>query len=145
MLAVSISAPDFSLPDQDGTMHALQDYKGKWLLVYFYPKDDTPGCTAEACSMRDHYAGLKELVTILGISSDSVESHKKFAEKYHLPFTILADPEKKVIKAYEADGGLFTKRVSYLINPEGMIVKVYPKVKPEQHAEEILRHMQAFA
>lgn len=144
MLSEQTQAPDFALPDQNGTMHSLQDYKGKWVLVYFYPKDDTPGCTKEACSMRDHYAELQKVVTVLGISSDSVESHKQFIEKYQLPFTLLADQEKKVIKEYGAEGTPFTKRISYLINPVGIITKTYPNVQPDQHAEEILRDMKAF-
>lgn len=140
------SAPDFSLPDQTGAIRSLSDYAGQWLVVYFYPKDDTPGCTAEACSFRDEYAYLQELgLNVVGISKDSVKSHAKFAEKYHLNFPLLADPEHAVIEAYgawqhktfmgrEYDGIM---RMTFLINPEGQIVKEYPKVTPSGHAVEI--------
>lgn len=137
MLQTKTKAPDFELQDQNGKTHKLSDYKGSKVLVYFYPKDDTPGCTKEACSIRDAHADFSKLnLVILGISSDSVESHKKFAEKYNLPFILLADTDKKVIKAYDADG-LFTKRISYLINEEGDIVKEYPNVDPNTHAAQI--------
>ena len=95
-------APDFSLPDQDGKIHKLSDYKGKWVLIYFYPKDDTPGCTVEACGIRDNFPKFQNSdLIVLGISKDSVASHKKFAEKYKLPFTLLADEAKEVIQAYD--------------------------------------------
>ncbi len=138
---------NFSLPDQNGNMHTLSDYKGKWVIVYFYPKDDTPGCTREACGFRDVSLVFKEKnAVILGISKDSVASHKKFAEKYHLNFPILSDTEKKIIRAYHAWGEKKflgktfegTIRISYLINPEGKIQKEYPHVNPLTHAEEIL-------
>lgn len=137
MLEINTPAPDFSLPDQNGTMHTLSAYKGQWVLVYFYPKDDTSGCTTEACNFRDKYDSLKQKLVILGISSDNQMSHKKFAEKYQLPFSILADTEKIVIKNYQAEG-LLAKRISYLINPQGIITKTYPKVDPAIHAQEIL-------
>ncbi|MBL7685205.1 MAG: peroxiredoxin, partial [Deltaproteobacteria bacterium] len=114
------------------------DYQGKWLLLYFYPKDSTPGCTAEACSFRDHFEDLKGKVEVLGVSHDTEKSHAKFAEKYQLPFTLLSDPNKKIIEAYGAKGFLFTKRISYLINPHGIIVKKYDKVSPRGHAAEVL-------
>ncbi len=145
MLNEGQQAPDFSLLDQDGHKHSLGEYKGKWVLLYFYPKDDTPGCTAEACALRDNYADLTKLSVVIGVSADSVESHKKFVDKYHLPFTLLADPEKKVIKEYGANGIPFNKRISYLIDPQGKIVKVYPKVDPQQHAAEISKDLQALA
>lgn len=134
-----MKAPDFSLPDQDGKFHSLSDYKGKWLVVYFYPKDDTPGCTKEACSFRDNLEEFqKRGVAIVGISKDSVESHKKFSEKFHLPFPILADPQHRTIEAYGAwEKG--TLRNTYLINPEGEIVKTYEKVDPLIHVGQILR------
>src|SRR3990167_8144531 len=97
-------APVFSLPDQNGKTHNLSDYKGKWVLLYFYPKDDTPGCTKEACGIRDSFGQLSTMAEVVGISRDSVKSHKKFADKYGLPFTLLSDPEAKVIKAYGAWG-----------------------------------------
>lgn len=103
MIALNTTAPQFSLPDQTGKIHKLSDYKGKWVLVYFYPKDDTPGCTIEACTLRDNMAGFdKANAVVLGISADSPESHAKFAQKYSLPFTLLADESKEVIKAYDS-------------------------------------------
>lgn len=141
-------APDFTLPDQNGDNHTLSDYRGKWVVVYFYPKDDTPGCTKQACSFRD---GREELernnLTVLGISGDSVSQHKKFADKHNLNFTILSDPDKKVIEAFGAYAPkkMFGKeflgihRNTYLIDPEGNIVKEYLNVKPEDHAIQILK------
>lgn len=142
-----MKAIDFSLYDQNGKIHKLSDYFGKWIVLYFYPKDDTPGCTKEACGFRDNLKILKDIgVIILGISSDSVSSHKKFSEKYNLNFPILSDEKKEVIKKYSAWGkkkfmgrefeGIL--RITYLINPQGEIVKKYEKVKPEQHAGEII-------
>jgi peroxiredoxin Q/BCP len=140
-------APDFTLPDQDGKTHTLSDYKGKWVLIYFYPKDDTPGCTTEACTIRDEFPAFGPLdAVVFGISADTVEKHKKFAEKYNLPFTLLADTDKEAIEAY----GVWQKkkfmgrefmgimRSSFLIDPEGNIAKVYEKVKPKEHASEVL-------
>lgn len=140
-------APAFSLQDQTGKTHRLVDYKGKWVLLYFYPKDFTPGCTAEACSLRDHQKAFASTKTvILGVSADSVESHEKFATKYNLPFPILSDSDKKIATAYGVVGkkSLFgrsflgVKRMSFLINPEGNIEKIYAKVRPDEHAEEVL-------
>lgn len=146
-----MKAPDFSLQDQDGKTHTLADYAGKWLLVYFYPKDDTPGCTKEACNFRDGFHMFKEKdMAILGISKDSVASHKKFAEKFSLNFPLLSDESAEVIKAYGAwtERGFMGRpgilRNSYLINPEGEIVKEYKKVKPELHADEIVSDLKAF-
>jgi peroxiredoxin Q/BCP len=147
MLTTDTSAPDFTLLDQDGTPHSLAEYRGRWVLLYFYPKDDTPGCTKEACAIRDDFHDFDTIdAVVLGVSADSVKSHKKFAEKYSLPFTLLADTEKTVINAYgvwgdkkfmgrEYEGIL---RQSFLINPAGKIAKVYEKVKPEEHAKEVL-------
>jgi len=136
-------ASDFSLPDQAGAVHSLADFAGRWLVVYFYPQDDTPGCTTEACSFRDTYGALQERgLSVVGISKDSVESHAKFAEKYHLNFPILADESTKVLKAYGA-WGLGHGRMTFLINPAGLIAKEYPKVTPEGHAEAILRDFEA--
>lgn len=141
MLKTGIMAPAISAPDQNGINHQLSDYLGKWVLLYFYPRDNTPGCTAEACAMRDNYPHFsKSEIVILGVSTDSVASHEKFVKKYDLPFTLLSDNDKKIVKAYEA-GGLFT-RISYLIDPRGMIAKVYEKVKPAQHAEEVLKDVE---
>lgn len=145
-----MKAPAFSLPDQDGKVHSLSDYKGKWLILYFYPKDFTPGCTKEACSFRDNSQEFSNRgVNIVGISKDSVASHKKFAEKYHLKFSILADPEHKVIEAYGAWGKkkfigrefFGTIRNTVLINPKGEIVKEYKKVNPIVHSSEILEDL----
>ena len=142
-----MKAIDFSLPDQNGKVHSLSSYKGSWVLLYFYPKDDTPGCTKEACGFRDSLNDLKKHnVFVLGVSADSVSSHQKFAKKYNLNFPLLSDEKKEIIKAYGAFGkkkfmgkefeGIL--RISFLINPEGEIVKKYDKVKPEVHAKEVL-------
>lgn len=135
-------APDFSASDQNGTIHKLTDYTGRWVLLYFYPKDDTPGCTKEACSMRDNYAALqKNEVAVLGVSKDSTKSHTSFATKYDLPFTLLSDPEGVVIGLYGADGVILPKRVSYLIRPDGTIAKVYNPVQAATHAEDVLKDL----
>jgi len=140
MLKIETLAPNFKLLDQNGEEHSLSEYRGFHVLVYFYPKDDTPGCTKEACVIRDMYNDFKSNdVKVFGISSDSVESHKRFEEKYKLPFTLLSDPDKEVIKKYRADGAISTKRISYLIGPDGVIEKVYPKVDPAHHGIEILK------
>lgn len=139
-LKVGQKAPEFLLPDQDGKIHKLSDFLGKWVLLYFYPKDDTPGCTIEACSIRDSFVHFKKMKTIvLGVSADSVKSHKKFEERYKLPFPLLSDESKKTIKAY----GVGIKRMSFLINPEGKISKIYEDVKPAAHAGEVLAHLPA--
>lgn len=140
-------APDFTLMDQDEINHTLSDYHGQWVLLFFYPKDDTPGCTKEACSFRDNFSKLSELnVKVFGISVDGVESHKKFSEKYSLPFSLLADRDKKVVEDYGVWGErsflgkkyLGTARTSFLIDPEGKIAKIYEEVKPTEHFEEVL-------
>ena len=145
-----MKAQDFSLLDQDGKIHSLSQYKGKWIVLYFYPKDDTPGCTKEACNFRDSIQELKNLgVVILGVSKDSVQSHKKFSEKYHLNFPILSDETKKVIKLYKAWGkkSIFGRdfegilRMTYLINPDGEISKVYKNVNPSIHSGEIIKDL----
>lgn len=147
-----MKAPNFSLQDQNGATLALSDYAGKWLVLYFYPKDDTPGCTTEACSFRDMYHELQnEGVAVVGVSKDSVASHAKFAEKFHLNFPILSDPDHSVMELYAAWGErnmygrkfLGTLRKTFIINPAGEIVKEYPKVTPKQHADEILRDLAA--
>lgn len=143
-------APDFSLPDQDGKRHKLSDYKGSWVLLYFYPKDFTPGCTKEACGIRDNFAGFGKIgAEVLGVSVDSVESHKKFAQKHQLPFRLLADEEKQAVKLYEVwqkkkiMGREFfgTKRTSFLIDPAGKVAKIYETVKPAVHAQEVLQDL----
>ncbi|MDO8495743.1 MAG: thioredoxin-dependent thiol peroxidase [bacterium] len=152
MIKVGQLAPDFSLPDQNGKEHKLSDYRGKWVLLYFYPKDDTPGCTKEACAIRDNLPDFKKLKTVvLGVSADSVKKHAKFAEKYELSFTLLADEDKKVVKQYEVwDEKKFMGRTyfgilrtSFLIDPQGKIAKIYEKVKPEIHAEEVLQDLRS--
>ncbi len=146
MLQATQNAPDFSLKDQNGETHRLSDYKGKWVLLYFYPKDDTPGCTKEACGMQDNMSNFNHSkLVVLGVSTDSVKSHKKFADKYGLTFTLLADDTKEIVQTYEVwkpkkfmgREYLGTIRSSYLITPEGKIAKVYEQVKPEGHAQEV--------
>lgn len=146
------SAPAFSLKDQDAMVRSLSDYKDKWLVVYFYPKDNTPGCTKEACNFRDGREFLLEQgVEVVGISKDSVASHKKFADKHKLNFTLLSDPEATTVKAYGAlaEKKMFGKtylgiqRNSYLVNPEGEIVKEYLGVNPANHVAEILNDISA--
>lgn len=138
MLKEQTKIIDFTLLDQDGKPHTLSDYTTGKVLLYFYPKDDTPGCTKEACAITEVYDDFKKNgITVLGVSTDSPISHKKFQQKYNLPFTLLSDPEKKVIKVYEAASVLFTKRISYLISG-GIILKAYPKVDPANHAMQIL-------
>ena len=145
-----MKAKDFSLPDQDGKVHKLSDYRGRWIVLYFYPKDDTPGCTKEACNFRDSFHELQKMdVQILGVSKDSVASHKKFAEKYNLNFPILSDENKETIEKYKAWGikkfmgrsfeGVL--RITYLIDPRGKIKKVYEKVNPLVHASEIIKDL----
>lgn len=141
MLEEKTKAPNFTLVDQNNKSHSLLDYKGKWVLVYFYPKDNSPSCTTEAKNFRDNIEKFKRLNTeVIGISPDSPSSHKNFSHKYGIPLTLLADPEKEAIRKYHA-GGWVTKRISYLINPDGIIEKVYPMVDPAKHAEEILREL----
>ena len=136
-------APDFSLPDHDGHVHRLADYAGQWLVVYFYPKDDTPGCTLEACSIRDERQALADIdVAVLGISKDSVTSHKKFHDKYQLTFPLLADESGATIEAYGAwgpkmFGRLGIQRKTFVINPKGQVVKVYGRVTPAGHGAQI--------
>ncbi|MFA5131396.1 MAG: peroxiredoxin [Patescibacteria group bacterium] len=138
MLKAGTSAPEIVAPDQNGITHKLSDYQGKWVLLYFYPRDNTPGCTTEACALRDNYPHFTKTETvILGVSTDSVASHEKFVQKFGLPFTLLSDNDKKIVKAYGANG--LVRRISYLIDPAGKIAKVYEKVKPAEHAEEVLR------
>ena len=146
-LKVGDDAPDFELPDQDGKTHKLSDYLGQTILVYFYPRDFTPGCTAEACQIRDNFPKFSGVNTlVLGISTDTVESHKKFTQKYRLPFTLLSDVKKEVVKNYgvykpkKLFGKEFfgTARTSFLIDKNGKITKIYEKVKPTTHATNVL-------
>jgi peroxiredoxin Q/BCP len=147
MLQVNDTAPNFTLPDQDETEHTLADFTGTWKVIYFYPKDDTPGCTKEACAIRDIYNDFEKLgVKVFGVSKDTPAKHKKFAEKYELPFTLLSDPEAEMLTAYGAmqEKSMYGKsylgiqRMSYLINPDNKVAKVYPKVSPTEHALELL-------
>ncbi len=147
-------APDFTLPDQSGTEYTLSKYRGRWVLLYFYPKDMTSGCTKEACMIRDAFPRFEGVhARVFGVSVDSVTSHKKFAERYSLPFPLLADEGKEVVQKYGVWGEkkfagrayMGTKRTSFLINPDGVIAKVYENVKPEVHAEEVLADLKEFA
>jgi peroxiredoxin Q/BCP len=147
LLEIGSPAPQFSAIDQEGRSASLSDFKGKKVVLYFYPKDDTPGCTKEACAFRDNFPNFKKLnVEVLGVSVDDEKKHKKFAEKYELPFRLLADSEKKIVQDYGVWGEknmygkkyMGTNRVTYLIDEDGKIQHVFPKVKPETHAEEIL-------
>lgn len=147
-------APDFSLRDQTNQTHSLHDYRGKWVVLYFYPKDETPGCTIEACSFRDTREAIAEFgnAVVLGVSKDSPESHRKFAEKHGLNFTLLSDPDHAVAAAYDSwDPKFFwgktllgTKRNTFLISPEGMIAKEYHGVDPSTHAAEIISDLKQF-
>ena len=144
-------APDFSLSDQDGKTHRLTDYAGKWVVLYFYPKDNTPGCTTEACNFRDARDAIAELgnSVVLGISKDTVKSHKKFADKYNLNFTLLSDESRETIEAYGAwklkrfMGREFMGivRSTIIIDPNGNIAKEYPKADPKKHAVEIINDL----
>jgi thioredoxin-dependent peroxiredoxin len=151
LLAVGTQAPEFTTTDQDGKAHTLSDFKGKKVILYFYPKDNTSGCTKEACAFRNNFAKFRQLnVEILGVSIDSEKSHKSFVQKYDLPFTLLADTDKRLVEAYGAWGEksmygkkyMGTNRVTYLIDEEGKIRAVFPKVKPDAHADEILAMLQ---
>jgi peroxiredoxin Q/BCP len=141
--AVGSAAPDFKLQDQNGEWHQLSDYRGQWLAVYFYPRDDTPGCTTEACNFRDNIYAFKAIgATVVGISVDDVESHKEFSDKYKLPFTILADEGGDTARAYGVlkDFKLvkLASRQSFLVDPEGNIAKHYDDVDPDEHTDEVL-------
>jgi peroxiredoxin Q/BCP len=150
MPPVNTLAPDFTLRDQNGNEHSLRALMGKWVLIYFYPKDDTPGCTREACVLRDAFPQFEKLnVQILGVSADDEKSHKKFEEKYMLPFTLLADVDKRTVKDYGVWAPkkfmgrefLGILRTSFLIDPKGKIVKIYENVKPADHADEVLKDL----
>lgn len=143
-------APAFYLPDQNGEKHRLSDYRGSWVLVYFYPKDNTSGCTKEACGIRDSHPAFEKLgIKVFGVSRDSVESHRKFADRYDLPFTLLSDEKLGMLRKY----GVWRKkrmagreymgivRMSFLIDPDGKIAKIYSKVKPAEHAGEVLEDL----
>jgi peroxiredoxin Q/BCP len=140
-------APQFSTPTSGGGKISLADFKGQNVVLYFYPKDDTPGCTKEACAFRDHFAEFKRKgAVVLGVSTDPVKAHDKFVEKFKLPFTLLADEDQKIVKAYGVWGEKSfmgrkyqgTHRVTFLIGPDGQIRKIWPLVKPAEHAAEVL-------
>ena len=134
MIKENKKAPDFNSVDQSGNKIKLSDFIGKWVLLYFYPKDNTPGCTKEACALRDTHKEFTKLnAVVLGVSKDSEKSHSGFIEKFGLPFTLISDKEGKIINEYGADGIMMPKRISFLIDPEGVVRKIYSKVKPETH------------
>ena len=137
------TAPEFRLVDQNGTIRSLSDFSGQWVVLYFYPKDDTPGCTKEACSFRDDLTTLEKLgAKVVGVSVDDSDSHSKFASKYHLPFPLLADADGKVAESYGALTNLLllkiAKRYTFLIDPKGKIAKVYLSVDTSRHSQEIV-------
>ena len=140
-------APDFELRDQDGQPHSIEDYRGSWIALYFYPKDDTPGCTTEACEFRDNIFAFKKAdCQILGVSMDDEASHKQFSEKYGLPFPLLADADGITADAYGVKsrfmGLSIAKRETFLIDPEGKVAKHYKKVNPDTHSAEILADLE---
>lgn len=150
MLEIGKKAPEFSLLDHNGQMHSLSDYRGKKVILYFYPADMSPGCTNQACSFRDMYPQIQEKgAVVLGVNADSVESHKKFMKEHGLPFTLLSDPEKDVLQAYDVwkEKSMFGKpvmgieRSTYLIDEEGTIVKSFAKVKPKENAKQMLKEL----
>jgi len=143
-------APDFRAKTQEGTTVSLSDFKRRHVILYFYPRDDTPGCTKEACAFRDEFARFKAKgAVVLGVSVDPIKAHAKFVEKYRLPFTLLADEDKKIVEAYGVWGQksfmgrkyMGTHRVTFLIGPEGKIKKIWAEVKPQEHAREVLAEL----
>lgn len=150
MLQQGTKAPDFTLPDKDNHPVSLSDFKGKKVILYFYPKDNTKGCTTQACTFRDAYSEFEALgAVVIGVSKDSTRSHTNFASKYELPFLLLSDPETEVIQAYDVwkEKKMYGKtymgivRTTYIIDEAGMIEKVYEKVKPAENADQILEHL----
>ena len=150
MLEIGTKAPNFSLPDQNGEMHSLSEYKGKKVILYFYPRDNTPGCTKQACSFGELMPQFKEKgVVIIGVSKDSVASHKKFEEKYGLPFTLLSDTERKVIEAYDVwkekknygKVSMGVVRTTYLIDEKGIIIKAFGNVKAAENPSQMLEEL----
>ncbi|CDE92248.1 thioredoxin-dependent thiol peroxidase [Acidaminococcus fermentans] len=151
MLEIGTAAPDFTLPDQNGDMHSLSDYRGQKVILYFYPRDNTPGCTKQACAFGELYPQFREKgAVVLGVSKDSVASHKKFQDKYGLPFTLLSDTEKNVLQAYDVwkEKKLYGKvsmgvvRSTYLIDEQGIIVKAMGKVKPAENPAQMLEALE---
>ena len=151
MLEVGTKAPGFTLPDQNGVLHNLEEYKGKKVILYFYPKDNTPGCSKQACGFADRYPQIMEKgAVVLGVSKDSVASHKKFEEKYGLPFTLLSDVDRQVIEAYDVwkekknygKVSMGVVRTTYLIDENGIIIKANDKVKAAEDAEKVLGELE---
>jgi len=151
LLQAGQTAPDFTAIDQDGKPLSLKDYRGRKVILYFYPKDNTPGCTKEACAFRDNLPNFKKVdAEVLGVSIDGQKAHRKFADKFELPFTLVVDEDKKIVEAYGVWGlkkfmgkeYMGTNRVTYLIDEQGVIEKVWPKVKPDKHAAEVLEWLQ---
>lgn len=150
MLEIGTKAPDFSLPDQNGEIHSLEEYKGKKVILYFYPRDNTAGCTTQACGFAERYPQfLEKNAVVLGVSKDSVASHKKFEEKYELPFTLLSDTELSCIQAYDVwkEKKLYGKtymgvtRSTYIIDEDGIIIKTFEKASPANNATDILQYL----
>jgi thioredoxin-dependent peroxiredoxin len=138
-LSTGTKAPTFTTKDTNGNAVSLADYAGKTVVLYFYPKDDTPGCTKEACSFRDNYSAYQgKDIVVFGVSADNESAHQQFTSKFNLPFPLLADTDFSIIKAYDVDGGGYAKRVTYVIDPTGMISHVYATVNTETHATDIL-------
>jgi peroxiredoxin Q/BCP len=151
-MEVNDKAPEFTLPDQDGETISLKNYRGKYVVLYFYPRADTPGCTIEACEFRDAYKKIEKTgAVLLGISPDTSKAQKKFEEKYSLPFTLLADADKKVCDAYDViqEKNMYGKKVmgvartTFIIGPDGKIKHIFRKVKPEGHSEEVLEYLKS--
>jgi thioredoxin-dependent peroxiredoxin len=152
LMEVNSKAPEFTLPDQDGKVISLKDYRGSYVVLYFYPRADTPGCTVEACEFRDSYKKMeKSGAVLLGISPDTSKAQKKFEEKFNLPFTLLADADRKVADSYGVvvQKNMYGKKVigvartTFIIGPDGKIVHIFNKVKPEGHAEEVLAYLKS--
>jgi thioredoxin-dependent peroxiredoxin len=138
-LSVGATAPSFTVKDTNGNTVSLSDFSGKTVILYFYPKDDTPGCTKEACSFRDNYSAYQgKDIAVLGVSMDNESSHQAFTSKFNLPFPLLADTNGAITKAYDVDGGGYAKRVTYAIDGAGQIAKVYTTIQTDTHATDIL-------
>jgi peroxiredoxin Q/BCP len=147
-LEIGAPAPEFELPDQDGQLHSLEDYRDQWVVLYFYPKDETPGCTTQACEFRDNIFAFRKLnAQILGVSLDDVESHKKFSENHGLPFPLLADADGTTADAYGVKtkmmGWTVAKRQTFIVDPRGNVARHYEKVDPDTHAAEVLADLEA--
>jgi peroxiredoxin Q/BCP len=139
VLAVGTKAPDFTVKDTNGNAISLSDFSGKTVVLYFYPKDDTPGCTKQACSFRDNYSAYQgKDIVVLGVSMDNEASHQQFTEKFNLPFPLLADVDALLTNSYDVSGGGYSKRVTYVIDGSGTVIKVYDSVKTDTHATDIL-------